>query len=216
MARPAAAEREPYDAQALAEIAMTVFADRGYEGSSLEDIARAAGIAKSSIYHHVSGKEELLALGLQRGFRGLFEVVDDAVARDEPAISRLRYLVGRCVEGAIVDRAGVTVLLTLKGSTQTEEWARAQLDRFQVCLQDLVREAIRDGDLRDGLDPADTVRLVIGMVSSLTSWFAVDELDLDRLTKAIDAIAFEGLATPSGRRRRRRGARGSKVVNLRQ
>ena len=214
MARPTAAEREPYDAQALAEIAMTVFAERGYEGSSLEDIARAAGIAKSSIYHHVAGKEELLSLGLQRGVRGLFEVVDETTARDEPAIGRLRYLVSRCVEGAIVDRAGVTVLLTLKGSTQTEEWAREQLDKFQDYLQELVREAIRDGDVREGLDPSDTVRLVIGMVSSLTSWFAVEELNLDRLTKAIDMIAFEGVTTPSGRRRRRRVS-GSKVVNLR-
>jgi AcrR family transcriptional regulator len=214
VARPAAAEREPYDAQALAEIAMTVFAERGYEGSSLEDIARAAGIAKSSIYHHVPSKEELLSLGLQRGFHGLFKVVDETMARDEPALARLRYLVSRCVEGAIVDRAGVMVLLTLKGSTETEVWARAELERFQLALQGLVRKAIRDGDLRDTVDPADAVRLLMGMVTSLTTWFAVEDLDLDRLQRAIDTIAFEGVTTTSGRRRRSRN-RSSMVTNLR-
>jgi len=213
--RPAAADREPYDAQALAEIAMTVFADRGYEGSSLEDIARAAGIAKSSIYHHVAGKEELLSLGLQRGFRGLFEVVEETLARDEPAIAQLRYLISRCVEGAILDRAGVTVLLTLKGSTETEAWARAEMDRFMADMQRLVQQAIDDGDLRDNVDPVDLVRLMVGMVSSLTTWFTVEDLDVDRLQNAIDTIVFTGLTSASGRRRRAR-TRSSTVVSLRR
>ena len=90
MGRPAARDRKPYDAALLTDIAMSVFAERGYDGASLEDIASAAGIAKSSVYYHVAGKEDLLARGLERGFRSTFDLLEAEESADGPSIERLR------------------------------------------------------------------------------------------------------------------------------
>ena len=43
----------------ILEAALTIFAENGYEGTNLLDIAKAVGIVKSAIYRHFSGKEEL-------------------------------------------------------------------------------------------------------------------------------------------------------------
>src|SRR5580693_5835062 len=56
--------RPGYDLEAVLQAAVEVFNERGYDGASMEDLSRRLGIAKSGIYHHVSGKEELLRMAL--------------------------------------------------------------------------------------------------------------------------------------------------------
>ncbi|RYC19568.1 TetR/AcrR family transcriptional regulator, partial [Ciceribacter ferrooxidans] len=64
--RPSAKERRPYNSDAILDVAVRVFLERGYDGASLDDVARAAGITKASVYYHVSSKEELLERGVGR------------------------------------------------------------------------------------------------------------------------------------------------------
>src|SRR3954447_20367041 len=70
----AAGRRRPgrpgYDLESVLAVAVEVFNERGYDGTSMEDLAQRLGIAKSAIYHHVSGKEELLRLSLDRAMDG--------------------------------------------------------------------------------------------------------------------------------------------------
>src|SRR5277367_1931128 len=96
----AAAEQAPrrrgrpgYDLEAVLQVAVEVFNERGYDGASMEDLSRRLGIAKSGIYHPVSGKEELLRMALDRALDGLGEVADQATALDAPAVDRLEMLV---------------------------------------------------------------------------------------------------------------------------
>jgi len=69
--------------------AVKVFNERGYDGTSMEDLSRELGITKSAIYHHVTGKEELLRLAVDRALDGLFAVLDEISAMEAPAIARL-------------------------------------------------------------------------------------------------------------------------------
>src|ERR1700723_2118329 len=85
--------RPGYDRESLLAVAVTVFNERGYDGTSMEDLSKRLGITKSSIYHHVDSKEELLALALDRALDGLFAVAADVAASTEPAIERLERLV---------------------------------------------------------------------------------------------------------------------------
>src|SRR5580700_2709065 len=85
--------RPGYDLDSLLAVAVEVFNERGYDGTSMEDLARRLGITKSAIYHHVSGKEELLRLATSRALDGWSAVAGQARALDAPAIERLEYLV---------------------------------------------------------------------------------------------------------------------------
>src|ERR1700754_1731278 len=77
----AGARRPVYDAASLLAVAVQEFNARGYDATSMEDLSRAAGITKSSFYHHVSGKEDLLRAALERALDGLFAVLDERHAR---------------------------------------------------------------------------------------------------------------------------------------
>jgi AcrR family transcriptional regulator len=186
--------RPGYDLESLLAVAVTVFNERGYDGTSMEDLSRRLGISKSSIYHHVDSKEDLLALALDRALDGLFEVADTVRAADRPAIERLEQIVRGSVRVLAERLPWVTLLLRARGNTAVERRALARRREFDEIVADLVQQAGRDGDLRPGLDPAVTARLLFGMVNSLVEWYRPgrDAPD-DGLADAVCAVAFDGL-----------------------
>ena len=58
--------RPRYDLELLLDVAIEEFTKRGYDGTSIEHLSTATGLSKSSLYHHVEGKEHILRLGLER------------------------------------------------------------------------------------------------------------------------------------------------------
>jgi len=57
----------------IAEAGLRLFCARGYLNVTVDDIAREAGVTKGAVYHHFDGKEDLLAVALERHFRRTFE-----------------------------------------------------------------------------------------------------------------------------------------------
>jgi AcrR family transcriptional regulator len=198
---PAAAQPPPrrgrpgYDLESLLAVAVTVFNERGYDGTSMEDLSRRLGISKSSIYYHVDSKEDLLTLALDRALDGLFSVADEVEAGGGPAIERLERLVRGSVS-VLADRLPyVTLLLRARGNTGTERRALARRREFDQIVADLVAEAERDGEIRPDVDPAITARLLFGLVNSLVEWYRPGQraASAGELADAVCAVAFDGL-----------------------
>lgn len=189
--------RDSHTVESLLSVAVEVFIVRGYDGTSMEDLAKAAGITKSSIYHHVAGKEELLRLSVTRALDGLFEVLDEPGANEGRAVDRLEYVVRRtCLELA-ENLPHVTLLLRVRGNTVTEREALARRREFDHRVAELVEAAIADGDLRAGLDPRLTSRLIFGLVNSVSEWYRRHEADQGAeaaaLADAVAGLVFDGL-----------------------
>lgn len=187
--------RPGYDLESLLTVAVTVFNERGYDGTSMEDLSRRLGISKSSIYYHVNGKEHLLALALDRALDGLFAVADEVTGSSQPAIERLERLVRGSVY-VLADRLPyVTLLLRARGNTATERQALARRREFDQIVADLVKAAEQDGDIRPDVDPAITARLLFGLVNSLVEWYrpARQATAASDLADAVCAVAFDGL-----------------------
>jgi AcrR family transcriptional regulator len=196
--------RPGYDLESLLAVAVSVFNERGYDGTSMEDLSRRLGISKSSIYYHVASKEELLALALDRALDGLFAVAGQVSAANPgaddstPAIERLEQLVRGSVLVLTQRLPYVTLLLRARGNTATERRALARRREFDQIVAGLVKQAERDGDIRPDLDPAITARLLFGMVNSLAEWYRPGRAVLageadDGLADAVCAAAFDGL-----------------------
>jgi AcrR family transcriptional regulator len=195
-AAPPRRGRPGYDLPTLLAVAVEVFNERGYDGTSMEDLSRRLGIAKSAIYHHVPGKEELLRLALDRALDGWSQVADRARALDAPAVERLEYLVRGSVDVLQEQLPYVTLLLRVRGNTKVERAALARRRAFDRLVADLVKEAERAGDIRPDVDPAITARLLFGMVNSLVEWYRPTRgATGGALADAVCAVAFDGLRT---------------------
>jgi len=186
--------RKPYDIDSLTDVALRVFAERGYDGASMDDVARAAGITKASIYHHVSGKEALLQRGLGRALDALFAVLDEPAARDGRAAERLRHIVTRVAQTTLHLLPELTVLFRVRGTSKSEREALDRRRRFDRLVTDLIAAAQRDGDVRTDLDPRLAARLIFGMSNSVVEWYrSGSALTGDAVAAAIASIAFEGI-----------------------
>lgn len=189
-----AAERRRYDIDSLTDVALRVFARKGYDGASMDDVAAEARITKASIYHHVRGKEELLARGLGRALDALYAILDEQGASEGSASARLQHVIRRVVQTTTQHVPEVTVLFRARGNSQAERDALERRRRFDRLVADLVREAQRDGDVRRDLDAALLTRLAFGMSNSIVEWYRPERTaDVATLTDAVLAMLFEGI-----------------------
>jgi AcrR family transcriptional regulator len=169
--------RPPYDLDRLTDVALRVFVERGFDGSSMDDVARAAGITKAAIYHHARGKEALLARGLQRALHALFAIFDEPEALEGAAIERLRFIVRRVVEASIAVLPESTVLVRVRGNTQAERDALERRRAFDASL-----------------DAALAVRLIFGMCGSLVEWYRPGgSLTSEHIADATVRFVFDGV-----------------------
>jgi AcrR family transcriptional regulator len=192
------AKRDTYTPESLLAVAVEVFNERGYDGTSMEHLSRAAGISKSSIYHHVKGKEELLQRAISRALDGLFGILQEPRACEGRAVDRLEYAVRRTAEVLMQELPYVTLLLRVRGNTETERWAMARRREFDHEVAALVRQAAADGDLRADVEARLATRLLFGLVNSIVEWYRPGRdggAGSDEVADAVVRMAFAGLRT---------------------
>ncbi|MGH9065772.1 MAG: TetR/AcrR family transcriptional regulator [Acidimicrobiales bacterium] len=186
--------RAPYNLDTVVDVALDVFLQRGYDATSMEHLAAAAGVTKSAFYYHVSGKEELLERGLDRATTALFAILDEPGPSDGTASDRLAFVLRRLVEVETGLLPEVSVLLRSRGNSAIE---RSALDRrrdFDHAVAALIRAAAREGEIRADIDPELAARLVIGMATWVVEWYRPGgKLGGHELAGAILAIVLDGL-----------------------
>jgi AcrR family transcriptional regulator len=197
---PARRGRPGHSLDSLLDVAVAVFNERGYEATSMDELATRLGVTKSAIYHHVPSKVELLRLALDRALDGLFAVLDEPGATSGPAIDRLEHVVRGSVRVLTTQLPFVTLLLRVRGNSPVETAALRRRREFDRVVTDLVRAAEEEGDVRPDVDPAVTSRLLFGTVNSLTEWYRPGRgsdggLTPDALADALVTTTFSGLRT---------------------
>ena len=195
--------RPGLDLTAVLDRSVTLFNERGFDRTSMEDLARHLGISKSAIYHHVPSKDALLGLALDRALSGLEAAADEVRGAEAPAVARLEILVRRSVVVLVEQLPYVTLLLRVRGNSEIERQALARRRGLDRLVAGLVSDAVAAGDLRPDVDPAVAARLVFGMVNSLTEWLRPGSAHTAiELADAVVATAFDGLrSTAPGARR---------------
>ena len=188
--------RPGYDQATVVARAVEVFNRRGYDATSMADVAAELGIGKSTLYHHVPSKEHLLAHALDAALGGLEGVLADAESGDGPALDRLRRAVRGSVQVLIAELPAVTLLLRVRGNSDVELAALRRRRGIDERLTALMRAAIAEGGVRR-IEPELATRLVFGTINSITEWLRPEgSYDADELADTVAALIFDGLSSP--------------------
>ncbi|RSZ65611.1 TetR/AcrR family transcriptional regulator [Corynebacterium hylobatis] len=176
----------------LISIGREVFAERGFEGSSVEEIAARAGVSKPVVYEHFGGKEGLYAVVVDREMISLEKIITEALSHGR---SRVR------IEQAVI------ALLT---------YVEEETDGFLILVRDLVpgqdqsyatllntavgqvSHILGDSFTRQGLDPEVAVlygQALVGMVSMTAQWWLDEREPAKEVVAAhIVNLCWNGLA----------------------
>ena len=177
----------------LVAVAARLFAERGYHGTSMADLAEAMGVQKGSLYSLTGSKQDLLVL-ITRDGAASFHGALDGVPDDGEPLERVRLALRRhlAVVAAQVDAATVF----------TREWRfldepdrtafRTERRRYEERWRELLREAAERGALRSDLDVEAAVLLVLSAANWAYTWLRPG-VDTDALADRFFAILLDGV-----------------------
>src|SRR5262245_35432214 len=180
--------------------AAQIICEKGYDAASMNDIAEAVGITKAGIYHHISGKTDLLYHIINFGLDSLEEEVITPSREIADAEERLRAIITNHVQlitarsttdgnspvSIVVDEVG--------GLTATQ---RRKIDQRKRVYVDLIRQTLDELKLQGKLSEVDvTVAAfsLLGTILWLSRWYRPDgRLSPEQISDEVAKIVLGGL-----------------------
>lgn len=200
------------------DAATRVFHEKGYEASSIQDVADALGILKGSLYYYIESKEDLLFAIIDDVHRSTLQQLDRWLEIDGDALTRLRAFLHGQVLIYCRDVARVGVFLNDFRSLSPEHRERIleERDRFDETLRDLIRTGQREGVIAPEVDPKLSAMAIFGMMNWLSTWWRPDGPSApEQVAQQFADLAVAGLAAqPDGRPRRELGALPDQVAGI--
>jgi TetR/AcrR family transcriptional regulator, fatty acid metabolism regulator protein len=183
----------------LLDAAVHVFAQRGYHGSRVGDIAEEAGVAHGLLYHYFSSKEDVLRTVFRENFvelLGRFRAVEES---DEPAPDKLEGIAKILLRTWRNDPDLVTVMVReVARSPQLQGQIEEVREAFAVT-QRVIEQGQREGTFRRDVDPRFAAWIVYGGLEEvLTGWvlggLPDSEADVTIAERTAIGLALRGLA----------------------
>jgi AcrR family transcriptional regulator len=183
----------------LTREAARLFAERGYHGTSIGDLAEAMGVRKGSLYAHIASKQDLLYETMREGANA-FHAALDAIDERLPATAKIRLaLRGHLrVVSEQLDVATVFVREWRYLEGERREEILRERRRYEERFRGLFREGRELGELRTDLDEASAALLALSAVNWAYTWLPPGR-DTDELADRFYALLIDGMrgyATP--------------------
>lgn len=181
--------------KAFIEVATRLFAEQGYKGTSIADIAREIGLTTASLYYHVSGKQELLLRVLAEGMAEFLDQLEDIAARPLDPRRKLRLAVENHLYFVLHNTDAVAVFLRERRFLDSpyKEQYQARVDRYDTLFTEIIREGMDQGSLPPG-DAQLTRLAILGMINWIVEWYEPDgRLGSDAITRVFSDLITERL-----------------------
>jgi AcrR family transcriptional regulator len=177
----------------LAAEAARLFAQRGYHGTSVGDLAAALGIQKSSLYAHISHKADLLAdiaLAGAAAFHAALDTLPEETAAGERLELALRAHLA--VVESQLDVATVWLQEWRYLTGEARDVFLRERHRYEERIRDLFEAAVRSGDLRRDLDVDDATLVFLSVANWAYTWL-MPETDVAGLTSRVMSVLLGGM-----------------------
>jgi len=183
--------------------AIDCFARLGYQGTSIERIARDAGVTKGAVYYHFRDKEELLFEAVKDRVGGFEKQVLEEVEPVESAMIRLRRVIDACFFHATVSNHRRFIITLMIEALDTNPLLSAEfrsiLRRMRAFLVEVVRDGQARGELRGDVEARGVAAAIVGGIigAEVQHYQDPEELDLRAL---LDTLVDQLTAwlTPAG------------------
>ncbi len=177
----------------LTREAARLFAERGFHGTSMGDLADALGVQKGSLYSLTGSKQQLLFETMREGARA-FHAALDAVPEDAAQVERLRLAL-RGHLGVVAEQLDVATVFTREWRYLDDAYRDeilAERRRYEDRFRELFREGVERGALRSDLDAAAAALLALSALNWAYTWLTPGR-DTDELADRFTTILVDGI-----------------------
>jgi TetR/AcrR family transcriptional regulator, cholesterol catabolism regulator len=177
----------------LTRDAARLFAEKGYHGTSIGDLAEALGLQKGSLYTHIDGKADLLWEVCREG-AAAFHAALDGIPDDGPVFERIRAALRAhlAVVALQLDIATVFVREWRYLEGERREQFLAERRRYEERIRALFREGRELGELRTDLDDATATLLTLSAANWAYTWLRPGA-DTGALADRFTALLLDGM-----------------------
>lgn len=181
--------------EVILEAAAQVIRQKGYHGASMADIAKAVSLEKASLYHHFSGKQDILLELLDRAIDLVTRRMETVMTEQVPADEKLRMAV-RAYLGTLSGQGDLVSVLLLEHRSLDPEYHSRHIphrDNFEQMWRLLIQEGVTAGLFLDNDVPL-TVRGLMGVMNWTITWYRPGgRQTLDQIADHFSSIFLNGL-----------------------
>ena len=179
--------------QELSRQAARLFAQKGYHGTSIGDVAEAMGVKKGSLYAHIEGKQDLLYETMREGAQAFHGALDE-IPESLPATEKLRLALRAHLRVVAEQLEIATVFVQewkyLEGERREEIVAERR--RYEERIRELFREGREQSELRTDLDEGVAALLLLSAANWAYTWLRPGT-DTDALADRLYALILDGM-----------------------
>ena len=133
------------------ETSMKLFAEKGYDATSIEDITATVGVAKGTLYYHFSSKEEIFNFLIEEGIKLLQNSVDIKTSKHNNYIDKIKAIVLIQIKIVAKYENIITILLSqFWGTKERNKKCQDLVYQYIGQIEKIVQEGIEKGEIKKG------------------------------------------------------------------
>lgn len=130
------------------ETSMDLFAKKGYEATSIEEITSVVGVAKGTLYYHFSSKEEIFYFLIEEGMKLLKNSIDIKTSKMENSLEKLKAIVLIQIKIIVKYENFISMLLSqIWGQEPRNKKCREYVFEYINMIEDIIKEGMKKEEL---------------------------------------------------------------------
>lgn len=177
------------------ETSMKLFAEKGYDATSIEEITATVGVAKGTLYYHFSSKEEIFNFLIEEGMKLLQNSIDIKTAKYPNYIDKLKAVILIQIKIIVKYEDLITILLSqFWGNEARNQKCKRHIYDYINKIEEIVSEGIAKGEIKNG-DPKVIASEIYGLICSglVYKLRCNEEINIMKLYKEFENTVIEGL-----------------------
>ena len=150
------------------EASMKLFADKGYDATSIEEITATVGVAKGTLYYHFSSKEEIFAFLVEEGVKLLKNSISLKIDKMSNSIDKIRAIVLIQIKVLFKYENFMTIILSqIWGNDERSKLCKKHIFEYIQMIEEIAKEGILKGEIIE----ADSNVIASGIFGFISSSF---------------------------------------------
>jgi len=177
------------------ETSMKLFAEKGYEATSVEEITATVGVAKGTLYYHFSSKEEIFNFLVEEGMKLLKNSIEIKTDKVSNYIDKIKAVILIQIKVLVKYESLLTIVLSqIWGTEERNSKCRKYVFEYVKTIENIIKEGMDKGEILEG-DPEVVASGIFGLTCSCLIYKLKTEknIDIQKMYTELESSIIEGL-----------------------